>query len=283
MVRPSSLKLFLIAIAIVPRGYQYYSCRPAVSRHPTKVTDTDGATDTDIIGTHISQYIICGPVGVTMAEPAPPAKRARLAPALAARPDRILVPHEQEQQQPGQAAGFRVTAAEFDGLQTLAEMPEHEPGAAPRYTVMLSEADLRDGLGLLRGGAEFAAAADPETLARAVAACDFLGTATLPAAAAVCARLLPGAEPAAAEEARAAAAKAVEAMAAAEAARAAAELARTKTEAARLEAARLEAVQAAGPAQSAFHAVMDQTSFGPALWARRAWPAWLGEAARRRP
>ena len=63
-----------------------------------------------------------------MAEPAPPAKRARLAPAPAARPDRILVPHEQEQQQqPCQAAGFRVMAAEFDGLQTLAEMPELPP------------------------------------------------------------------------------------------------------------------------------------------------------------
>ena len=52
----------------------------------------------------------------------------------------------------------------------------------PRYTVMLSKADLRDGLGLLRGGAGFAAAADPRALARAVAACDFLG-AVLPAAA----------------------------------------------------------------------------------------------------
>ena len=61
-------------------------------------------------------------------------------------------------------------------------MPEHEPGTVPRYTVMLSEADLRDGLGLLRGGAGFAAAADPRALARAVAACDFLG-AVLPAAA----------------------------------------------------------------------------------------------------
>ena len=139
-----------------------------------------------------------------MAEAAPPpAKRARLA-ALASRPDRILVPHEQEQQHqpPGQAAGFRVTAAEFDGLQTLAEMPEHEPGTTPRYTVMLSEADLRHGLGLLRGGAEFVAALDLETLVRAVAACDFLGAAALPATAAVLARLLPGAGAAAEEEAK---------------------------------------------------------------------------------
>ena len=45
-----------------------------------------------------------------------------------------------------------MTAAEFDGLQTLAEMPEHEPGAVSRYTVMLSEAHLRDGLVVLRGG-----------------------------------------------------------------------------------------------------------------------------------
>ena len=186
------------------------------------MTDTDEATDTDIIGTHISQYIICGPVGVTMAEPAPPAKRARLAPASVPQPDRILVPHEQEQQQqPGHATGFRVTADEFDGLQTLAEMPEHEPGAVPRYTVMLSEADLRDGLGVLRGGAEFVTALDLETLVRGVAACDFLGAGALPASSAVCARLLlPIADAA-----------------------------------------------AAGDAMESFVAVMERTSFGPALWA----------------
>ena len=97
-----------------------------------------------------------------------------------------------------------MTAAEFDGLQTLAEMPEHacEPGAVPRYTVMLSEADLQDAFGLLRGGAEFVAALDLEALVRAVVACDYLGAAALPAAAAVCARLLPGADVAAEEEAR---------------------------------------------------------------------------------
>ena len=39
-----------------------------------------------------------------------------------------------------------------------------------------------------------------EALARAVAACDFLGAGALPAAAAVCGRLLPGAEAAAEEE-----------------------------------------------------------------------------------
>ena len=73
----------------------------------------------------------------------------------------------------------------------------------PRYTVMLSEAELRDSLGLLRGGAEFVAALDLETLVRGVAACDFLGAAALPAAgAAVCARLLPGAEAAAKEDAK---------------------------------------------------------------------------------
>ena len=168
----------------------------------------------------------------------PPAKRARLT-SPASQPDRILVPHEQEQQpQPGQAPGFRVTAAEFDGLQTLAEMPEHacEPGAVPRYTVMLSEADLRDAFGLLRGGAEFVAALDLEALVRAVVACDYLGAAALPAAvcgcglrlrsaaavcaAAVCARLLPGADAAAEEEAK-----------------------------------------------EAFLNMMERTSFGPALWA----------------
>ena len=78
-----------------------------------------------------------------------------------------------------------------------------EPGAMPWYTGMLSEADLRDGLGLLRGGAELVAALDLETLVRGVAACGFLGAAgALPAAAAVCARLLPGADVAAEEEAR---------------------------------------------------------------------------------
>ena len=41
-----------------------------------------------------------------------------------------------------------------------------------------------------------------EALARAVAACDFLGAGALPAAAAVCGRLLPGAEAAAEEEAK---------------------------------------------------------------------------------
>ena len=55
---------------------------------------------------------------------------------------------------------------------------------------MLSEPDLRDGIGLLRGGAGFAAAADLGTLTRAIVACDFLGAAVLPAAAVVCARLL---------------------------------------------------------------------------------------------
>ena len=41
-----------------------------------------------------------------------------------------------------------------------------------------------------------------ETLVRAVAACDFLGVGALPAVAAVCARLLPGADAAAEEEAK---------------------------------------------------------------------------------
>ena len=78
----------------------------------------------------------------SMAEAAPPpAKRARLA-APAARPDRILVPHDQEQAQPGQAhKGFRVTADEFDGLQTLAAMPEHEP--RPRNSVTVHGHALR--------------------------------------------------------------------------------------------------------------------------------------------
>ena len=141
-----------------------------------------------------------------MAEAAapPPAKRARIA-ATDARPDRILAPHDQEQVQPGQQQvheGFRVTAAEFDGLQTLTAMPEHAPGAVHRYTVMLSESELRDGLALLRGGVTFAAAADLDALVRAVAACDFLGAGALPAAAAVWARLLPGAEAAAKVEAK---------------------------------------------------------------------------------
>ena len=112
--------------------------------------------------------------------------------------------------------------------------PARRPDAAPRspvprYTVMLSGSDLQDTLGLVRGEAGFAAATDLETLLRAISACDFLASigrkfsvtsAALPAAAAVCARLLPGAEPVAAAEARA-----------------------------------------------AFHAVMERTSFGPALWA----------------
>ena len=114
----------------------------------------------------------------TMAEaephPHPPAKRARLAPAPAPRPDRILVPQEQEQQeqqqQPGQAhEGFRVTAAEFDGLQTLVEMAEHEPGAV-RFSVNVSESDLRGAIELLRDGTGFAVGTAPGALARAVAA-----------------------------------------------------------------------------------------------------------------
>ena len=112
---------------------------------------------------------------------------------------------------------------------------------------MLSEPDLRDGIGLLRGGAGFAAAADLGTLTRAIAACDFLGAAVLPApepaAAAICARLLlPGAAAAAATAATAAAAArvaAVEAVAeaAANAAEAAANVARAVTEVARASAA----------------------------------------------
>ena len=83
-------------------------------------------------------------------------------------------------------------------------MAEEVPRAV-RYAVFLSEPDLRDCLALLRepeSGASFAAAADLGALARTVAACDFLGAAALPAAAAVCARLLPGAEAAAEEEAK---------------------------------------------------------------------------------
>ena len=137
--------------------------------------------------------------------------------------DRVLVPHGEEGQQPG-AAGFRVTAAELELLETMRAMMEELPRAV-RYAVSLSEPDLRGCLALLRepaaGGANnFAAAADRGALVRAVAACDFLGASALTAAAAICARLLPGAEAAAEEEAK-----------------------------------------------EAFHAVMDQTSFGPALWA----------------
>ena len=163
---------------------------------------------------------------------------------------------------------FRVTAAEFDGLQTLAEMPEHEPGAVPRYTVILSEADLRDGLGLLRDGAGFAAAADPKTLARAVAAGDFLGVA-LPAAAVVFARLLARAEPSALEEAQAAEAKAAaDAEEAADAAEAVAVDAARVAATARTAAEEARASPAAvGEAQEAFRAVMERTSFGPARWA----------------
>ena len=161
-----------------------------------------------------------------------------------------------------------MTAAEFDGLQTLAEMPEHEPGAVPRYTVILSEADLRDGLGLLRDGAGFAAAADPKTLARAAAAGDFLGVA-LPAAAVVFARLLARAEPSALEEAQAAEAKAAaDAEEAADAAEAVAVDAARVAATARTAAEEARASPAAvGEAQEAFHAVMERTSFAPALWA----------------
>ena len=103
--------------------------------------------------------------GMAEAEPPPPAKRARLAPAPAPRPDRILVPQEQEQeqeqQQPARAhEGFRVTAAEFDGLQTLVEMAEHEPGAV-RFSVNVSESDLRGAIELLRDAAAPAPAAPP--------------------------------------------------------------------------------------------------------------------------
>ena len=108
-----------------------------------------------------------------MAEAAapPPAKRARIA-ATDARPDRILAPHDQEQVQPGQPQvheGFRVTAAEFDGLQTLVEMAEHEPGAV-RFSVNVSESDLRGAIELLRDGTGFAVGTAPGALARAVAA-----------------------------------------------------------------------------------------------------------------
>ena len=109
---------------------------------------------------------------------------------------------------------------------------------------------------LLRGGAGFVAplaVEDLPVLASAVAACDYLGAA-LPAAAAVCVRLLPGAEAGAVEEARAAEAKAVTAARAAHEASAAAEKARAAAEKAR----------AAAPtekARASFHTVMEQTSF----------------------
>ena len=135
--------------------------------------------------------------------------------------DRVLVPHGEEGQQPG--AGFRVTAAELELFETVRAMAEEVPRAV-RYAASLSEPDLRGCLALFRepaaGGANFAAAADLGALARAVAACDFLGAGALPAAAMVWARLLPGAEAAAAEEAK-----------------------------------------------EAFLCVVEQTSFGPALWA----------------
>ena len=211
----------------------------------------------------------------TMAEaephPRPPAKRARLAPAPAPRPDRILVPQEQEQQeqqqQPGQAhEGFRVTAAEFDGLQTLVEMAEHEPGAV-RFSINVSESDLRAAIELLRGGTGFIAETDPGVLARAVAACDFLGATTLPGAAAVCARLLPGADPAAAAtKAAASEARAVAARAEVDELAVKARAAEARAVAARTEADKL-AAEAAEETQSAFHAVMEQTTYGPALWA----------------
>ena len=116
--------------------------------------------------------------------------------------DRVLVPHGEEGQQPG--AGCRVTAAELERLETVRAMAEELPRAV-RYAVSLSEPDLRGFLALLRepaSVASFAAAADLGALARAVAACDFLGASALPAAAAVWARLLPGAEAAAEVEAK---------------------------------------------------------------------------------
>ena len=73
------------------------------------------------------------------------------------------------------------------------KIKEHELGAVPRYTVMLSEAGPRDGTGVLRGGAEFAVVLDLGTLVRGVAACGFLEAAALPGATAVFARLLLGA------------------------------------------------------------------------------------------
>ena len=48
-----------------------------------------------------------------------------------------------EQAQPDQAhKGFRVTAAEFDGLQTLAAMPEHEPEAVVHMARAAGAGDL---------------------------------------------------------------------------------------------------------------------------------------------
>ena len=135
--------------------------------------------------------------------------------------DRVLVANGEEGQ-PG--AGCRVTAAELERMETVRAMAEDLPRAV-RYTISLSRPEIRDAFalwGLCYSGqtaAGFAAAADPGELARAVAACDFLGGVALPAAAMVCTRVLPGTEPAAAEEPR-----------------------------------------------EAFFAVMERTSYGPALW-----------------
>ena len=131
----------------------------------------------------------------------------------------MLVPHGEKGQQPG--AGCCVTTAELERLETVRAMAE-EVSRAVRYTVSLSEPDLRGCLALLdrepASDADFAAAADLGALLRAIAACDFLGVGAPTAA--VWARLLPGAEAAAEEEAK-----------------------------------------------EAFLCVVEQTSFGPALWA----------------
>lgn len=74
---------------------------------------------------------------------------------------------------------FRVEAAEVAQMGTLLQLRE-DVECGLRQPVALDTAELRDGLAVLRGDAEFASVATVEVLVRGLGALDYLQVATLP-------------------------------------------------------------------------------------------------------